>query len=297
MNPVQTHTPGAEVPIDEELVRALLEEQHPDLARLEIRAVDAGWDNSMFRLGRELAVRLPRREVAAPLMLHEQRWLAEVAADLPLPAPVPVRVGGPGSGFPWAWSVVPWLAGRSVDLEPLLEDQGAVVGRFLRCLHRPAPPEAPPNPVRGVPLPLRREMVEERLDRLRRLGAWIDSTIESAWSAALEAPQATESCWIHGDFHARNALAIGGRLTAVIDWGDITAGDVATDLACVWALLDSPGAREAALATYGPDEDTLRRAKGWAVLFAAALLDTGLRDHPRHAKMGELTFSRLSADG
>ena len=293
----RTHTPDAEVPIDVDLARALLEEQHPDLASLEIRAAVAGWDNAMFRLGEELALRLPRRGMAAPLLRNEQRWLAEVTADLPLPTPVPLRIGEPGCGYPWAWSVVPWLAGRSVNREPLRDDQGEVVGRFLRALHRPAPPEAPPNPLRGVPLENRAAVVEEQLERLRRDGPWIDPTIDRVWAAALETTPAPESCWIHGDLHARNALAVEGRLTAVIDWGDITSGDVATDLACVWALLGSRAGRQEALATYDPDRATLRRAKGWAVFFAAVLLDTGRRDNPSHARMGEAIFSRLSADG
>src|SRR5262249_44638323 len=77
------------------LVRALLEDQHADLARLPLVEVASGWDNCLFRLGEDLAVRLPRRAIAAPLIKHEQRWLPELAARLPLPVPVPVRVGRP----------------------------------------------------------------------------------------------------------------------------------------------------------------------------------------------------------
>ena len=58
--------PGAEIDVDEALVRSLLAEQHPDLARLSVVKVDAGWDNTLWRLGDELLVRLPRRAVAAP---------------------------------------------------------------------------------------------------------------------------------------------------------------------------------------------------------------------------------------
>jgi hypothetical protein len=48
------------------LVRALLKDQHPDLADLELRDVNGGWDNQQWRLGDELAVRLPRTERAPP---------------------------------------------------------------------------------------------------------------------------------------------------------------------------------------------------------------------------------------
>jgi len=58
-------TPAAEVQIDESLVRALIQAQHPEFATLDVTPIDTGWDNAIFRLGTELAVRLPRRAVAA----------------------------------------------------------------------------------------------------------------------------------------------------------------------------------------------------------------------------------------
>src|SRR5690348_3928121 len=64
-----------EVKIDQELVRSLLEDQHPDLAGLEIREVGGGWDNMMWRLGDELAVRLPRL-TRAPALLRFRTTLA-----------------------------------------------------------------------------------------------------------------------------------------------------------------------------------------------------------------------------
>src|SRR5262249_31190447 len=66
---------GGELRFERDLVRALLREQHPDLADLELRDVDGGWDNQQWRLGDDLAVRLPRTE-RAPALLHiERTWL------------------------------------------------------------------------------------------------------------------------------------------------------------------------------------------------------------------------------
>src|SRR5215216_3227940 len=97
--PVQIGTPAAEVVIDAALVAELLAEQHPDLAHLPLRAVDAGWDNALFRLGDQLAVRLPRRAIAAPLIVHEQAWLPRLAEQLALPIPAPTRIGTPARGY------------------------------------------------------------------------------------------------------------------------------------------------------------------------------------------------------
>ena len=53
--------PAADVDVSVDLVRALLRDQHPDLADLSLRVVASGWDNVVLRLGDRLAVRVPRR--------------------------------------------------------------------------------------------------------------------------------------------------------------------------------------------------------------------------------------------
>ncbi len=159
--------PPAEVTIDNRLVQTLLTEQHPDLANLPLTQVGEGWDNVLFRLGEDLAVRLPRRAASAPMIEHEQRWLPELARRLPLPVPTPIRMGRPGSGFPWSWSVVRWLPGMTAVAE--LRNPQAVaasLGRFLRALHQPAPEDAPRSPFRSIPLDARTARLHEHLDQL-----------------------------------------------------------------------------------------------------------------------------------
>ncbi len=294
-----TRTPEAEVEFDAASVRALLETQHPDLARLEIRPVRHGWDNFMFRLGDALAVRLPRRQAATNLIRNEQRWLSRLAAQLPLPIPVPLRVGGPTREYPWSWSVLPWLPGESANERPPDASEAESFARFLRALHSirsPATRAAPPNPLRGVPLADRAETTGVRLERLAARGHRPEPGVERAWHAALEAPAAAAPVWLHGDLHPRNVLVEAGRVAAVVDWGDLTSGDAATDLASIWLLFEDPSARAAALACYAPDEALLLRARGWAIFFAAVFLDTGLVDDPSHAAIGARAFRRLARD-
>lgn len=292
-----TGTPGAEVPVDEPLVARLLAEQHPDLAHLPLRRVEAGWDNAMFRLGEHLAVRLPRRAAAAELIGHEQANLPRIAARLTLPVPVPRRAGTGGCGYPWRWSVVPWLRGTAADLEAPAGSQARRFAAFLRSHHLPAPGDAPANPCRGVPLAERAMVVEQRLARLAGATELVTPAVRRAWADGLVAPLDLPATWLHGDLHARNVLVDDGVLTGIVDWGDVTAGDPATDLAAVWMLFARRDDRRAVLDAYGGVSDaTLRRARAWAVAFAAALLDTGLVDHPRHAAMGERTLRRVAED-
>lgn len=266
------------------LVRSLVEAQHPELASSTLEPVDEGWDNATFRLGTALAVRLPRRKLAAELVLNEQRWLPVVAPWLSLRVPVPVAVGVPSESYPWPWSIVPWVPGVTAGLTPLTPEQSLVLAENLRALHRPTPPEAPRNPFRGVPLEARREAVE---DRLSRLGL---EALLPAWRTALEAGACTTSVWLHGDLHSRNVILRDGALSGLIDWGDITAGDPATDLACAWTLMEAD-ARAVFWETYGADEDERARAAGWAVNLATAMVDAG---DTRHRRIGRAVIERLS---
>jgi aminoglycoside phosphotransferase (APT) family kinase protein len=288
-----TATPAAEVEVSDDLVRRLLLDQHPDLAQLPVERLDAGWDNAMFRLGAGHAVRLPRRAVAAALIEHEQVWLPLLADRLPIAIPAPVRVGRPGNGFPWGWSIVPWLPGEPADLRPPGPGAAGPLAAFLRALHRPAPPDVPTNPFRGVALTRRRSVVEARLERLAGATSCITRPVSAAWQAALSAPAGHDACWVHGDLHARNVLVSDGAISAVVDWGDVCRGDPATDLAAVWTLLDDAAARRQAISDYGAPAVWLR-ALGWAVSFGTVLLETGLADHPRHAQMGRDILRRIN---
>ncbi|MCU0533843.1 MAG: aminoglycoside phosphotransferase family protein [Hydrococcus sp. Prado102] len=291
-------TPPSELEIDTTLVYSLLEEQHPDLTNLPIHLVDAGWDNAMFRLGDRLSVRLPRRKIAATLIENEQTWLPLIANRLPIPVPTPYRLGKPTQGYPWRWSVLPWLRGVTADRQEPHANQAKLFASFLRSLHQPAPSNAPINTVRGVSLIQRAVFIEERIQRLKTKTNLITPEIENIWNKALSATIDVQATWLHGDLHAGNVLVENGAIAGIIDWGDITSGDLATDLASVWMLFAEQNTRQQILAEYkNVSEATLQRAKGWAIVFGVLLLDTGLIDNPRHAVMGQRTLCRVCEDG
>ena len=286
-------TPPAEIEITPNLIRELLQSQHPDLADLPLSYMSEGWDNIMFRLGDEMTIRLPRREKAAHLLKNEQDWLPILTKDFPIPTPIPIRNGKPDKNYPWHWSVLPWLKGETANRQQPGDDQ---VEEFIECLkklHQIAPNNAPANPYRGVPLIEGAEKIEDRLVSLKSRTNFITKEIEKIWQEAIDAPYAKNRCWIHGDLHTRNILVHEGKLSGIIDWGDMTSGDVANDLVPIWMLWKNPATRQRALDAYEVTPEILARAKGWVIYFCAVLLDTGLVDNPEHAEMGRITLERL----
>lgn len=292
---MSTHTPKAEVDITLDLIRDLLAEQFPDFANLPIQYLDSGWDNAMFRLGDQYVIRMPRRKVGEALFRNESTWLPQLSQRLPLPTSAVLHLGAPSDSYPWQWGILPWFEGTTASKEPPHADQAGIFAKFLTELHQPAPADAPTNTLRGIPIIKRQEDTQARLKRLETQGEWITPEIFQLWEQALAAPAHSQAVWIHGDLHPKNILVDQGKIAAVVDWGDITSGDPATDLASVWMLFDTEEARKTFFEQYPAEHALLSRAKGWAIFFASVLLENGLTGHQEHRNIGERTFRNLTS--
>ncbi|MGW2224304.1 phosphotransferase [Streptomyces formicae] len=267
--------------VDVELVRSLLRERQPDLAELSLRLVDGGWDNQLWRLGEELAVRLPRTPRGPDLLRKEYAWLPALAPRLPLPVPVPVRISEPSARFPQPWTVAAWVPGEPADKTVISRtaDAAGALAAFLRALHEEAPAEAPASADRSVPLKSHAagfDAAFEEMTAAEFLPSGAADTLRDIWADALAAP-AWEGppLWLHGDLHPANVVVTGGTLAGVIDFGEVCAGDPATDLASAWQLLPEGGAAHFFSAYARADEATVRRAKGWALRTSLGLLSVG----------------------
>ena len=255
--------------MDDQLVRTLLQEQHPDLADLELKEVVGGWGNQMWRLGADLAVRMPRTEGGTELLLNEHRWVPDIAARVPLPVQTPVRLGKPSDRFPRTWLVTTWVAGEPADHAPITDPAAAdVLADFLLALHTEAPAEAPVDDRSGLPRSLGFTEVHEYVGRGEEMRAvWADAIAAPAWDGP--------PVWLHGDLHPANVVVADGALAGVIDLGEVCAGDPATDLAAAWILLPT-GAADRFFERYPADDATVRRARGWAVQRALFLIAMGI---------------------
>jgi aminoglycoside phosphotransferase (APT) family kinase protein len=254
-----------ELHTDVELVQRLLAAQFPQWATLPIKHVSSsGTVNALYRLGRDMVVRLPRMHWGIGAVDRELRWLPELAPVLPVAISVPLAKGTAAEGYPWEWGVYPWLEGENPNAGNVANPNSLVrdLVRFLRALHSVDLAGGPPAG-RGSSLarwdePTRAALValEGKIDTVAATAAWEAALRTPAWPSA--------HVWIHGDLMPGNLLVAGGKLVGVIDWGGLGVGDPACDLMVAWNLLGA-GARGVFRAELGVDDATWERGRGWAL--------------------------------
>jgi aminoglycoside phosphotransferase (APT) family kinase protein len=292
---VPTDSPAWDA-IDIGLVRRLVAMQFPQWASLPIEQVDSvGFDNAIFRLGSELAIRIPRRPMGARQVEKEHRWLPLLAPALPLPVPVPLGKGRPAEGYPWAWTVCPWLTGEIAAIEPPADAERAALdlAEFMTALHTVAPPEGPRTMWRGVSLAKRDEFTRTAIATLR--GPIDVETVTAAWDEVVGVPEwSGPDVWLHGDLHPANVLVCGGRLSAVIDFGHLAVGDPAADLMGGWMFFGTE-VRRVLRDAAGVDDATWDRGRGWALSTGLACLALA-PENPVLAAIGRRALDEVSAD-
>ncbi|MER7576023.1 aminoglycoside phosphotransferase family protein [Streptomyces sp. NPDC126514] len=267
--------------IDTALARRLVDTQFPQWADLPLTLLDpAGSDHVIHRLGEDLAVRLPRHAGAGRQAVKESEWLPRLAPHLPLPVPTPVAVGEPDFGYPWPWAVSRWLDGDVATAEALGDSSRAAVqlAEFLLALQEFKPHDFAAHHSRtdltGQPLADRDHATRAAIAEVA--GTFDAAAMTALWDAALNSPGwHRPPVWFHGDFHTGNLLTADGRLSAVIDFGELGIGDPARDMMIAFTLM-SARSRATFRATLGIDDAIWTRGRGWA-------LATGLNAYTHYA--------------
>jgi aminoglycoside phosphotransferase (APT) family kinase protein len=290
---LENHWPVHRDTITADAAARLVAGQFPQWAGLPVVPVKLnGWDNTTFRLGDELSVRLPSADRYTAQIAKEHRWLPVLAPGLPLPIPVPVAMGRPSGEFPRPWSVYRWIAGEPASAEQVADPAGfaSSLAGFLAALQAIEADDGPPagahNFFRGGPL----ATYDQQTRQLIRLTAGdIDtSAATKVWDAALASTWERPPVWVHGDVTGSNLLVADGVLHAVIDFGGLAVGDPACDLVMEWTFFTSDSAAAFRRGLH-LDEATWARGRGWALWKALLMIDDereGRRGHDAARRFG-----------
>jgi aminoglycoside phosphotransferase (APT) family kinase protein len=287
-----------ELEINEPMVRRLIDEQFPQWRDMRLRAVSWGTVNAVYRLGAELAVRLPRRAEWASGLEQEVRWLPVLAPSLPVSIPEPVALGVPSGDYPVKWAVYRWLKGTPM-LEAARVDETAIaeeLAGFVAAMQRIKPPSDPPRSNRSIPLAKHDVSMRASIPRLAAHGVDL-AAVTAAWENALAAPSGLGSrVWLHGDLMPTNLLVRDdGGLAGVLDFGVCTTGDPACESLLAWMTL-TRSSRAHYRGLVGIDGAAWSRARGWALLFAVMALPYYHRTFPAFAGVARRALAEVIAE-
>ncbi len=272
-----------ELSISTELVRRLVDSSFPEYKQYSLnRLTEHGSSNVLFRLGKDLLVRLPRQPGAGVSIEKEYRWLRKVSRGLPVATPEIIAIGKPMFGYSEKWSIVRWIDGvipqpfanngspTSMSKQFALDLADAV--RAIRDTKLPSRPDidASLRCYRGRALAEFDNLTRQNIQRcgaISGLNIDLDAAL-SVWNDAMKLPDSNrvgEDRWYHGDLVTENLLVCGdGRLCAILDFGSLGIGDATIDSHGVWGLLDAP-CRDAFRRRLGVCESEWLLGRAWAL--------------------------------
>lgn len=270
----QTPLHADDIPVDEALVRRLVDHQFPHWAPLPLRRVrSAGTVNAIFRLGDELAVRIPRAESYVwdlELLGGSHQWLRWARPQLPLVIPEPVAIGDATSEYPWPWPIHRWIPGQPLEVVDLSRSTAAAerLADFVNALHALPAADGPRSPKA-----ISRSAWTEHFERIvSELGNHVDTNrVREAWQHTLSAPSWTGPYpWTHADLLPGNLLAYQEELVGVVDFECLGIGDPALDITPAWAVFDG-ATRRVFRDALDVDEATWTRAANFALRHVAGI--------------------------
>ncbi|MEY2845091.1 MAG: hypothetical protein RL076_637 [Chloroflexota bacterium] len=299
-----TRMHAGEYDVTPAVVADLVATQFPQWQSLPLqRVASGGTDNTIYRLGDTLAVRLPRIDWAAPQVPIECRWLPYLAPQLPIAIPAPLAQGQPSAIYPWPWYIYPWLPGQAliqatdVDMPQFAHD----LANWVRALHRIETRDGPragmANHGRGLPLTHENRDTRTRqhiaqcadfFDTDMMMRMWLDAIATPAWAG--------DPVWVHGDLNAGNVLVSAGRLSAVIDFGCMGIGDPAVDLLAAWDVRGDATYRQVFRQAIGYDADTWGRGRAWAFSVAVIALPYYRNTNPVITATAQQVITATMAD-
>jgi len=248
------------------MVARFLERQFPQLAPVEAAYLGAGMDSTAFEVNGKWIFRFPMRVAVERQLFVERALLPVLSPVLPIAIPAFEFDGRPDDDFPMhfaGYEKLPGTPAHEIDAARISFDAIAdQLGHFLSALH-------------GFPVSVAERLGAEtsRLESLEPLAA-------APWPLTLT----------HNDLAAEHILldATGGRVTGVIDWGDVAIADPTIDFVGLFMWGGERLVRSVLASYNGPvDDRVLGRVRPWASFRAVQDIRFGLDNNlPEVVQLG-----------
>lgn len=236
----------AEWEVSEELAIKLISSQFPQLASKTIQKIGHGWDNTVFRVGKEYIFRFPRRKIAINGLRMEGRILPKLIDYISIPYSVPLFFGESHFDYPSPFLGYTYLPGRFPI--GLTDEQRAssttALAQFLKSLHTFPVQIAMENRIQCdhrniTDIALRKEKMQRFISDIspHLSKEEYDALLNYLGQLKTERME-QKNVLLHGDLHFKNMLVDkNGKVSGIIDWGDVNIGHPALDLNIVYSFL------------------------------------------------------------
>ncbi|MBD3919671.1 phosphotransferase [Paenibacillus sp. PR3] len=255
----------AEWEVSKDLAYKLISSQFPQLASKSVEKLGHGWDNTVFLVGGEYVFRFPRRKVALSSLRMEGKILPKLKDYISIAYSLPMFFGEGDYNYPMPFLGYPYLSGEfPVGLTDKQRAYSATtLAQFLKGLHafpvKVAQEIGVQHDHRNLTDIARRK--EKMHNCISDLACHFSEEEYHAITNYLERLRTErvkqKNVFLHGDLHFKNILVDkNGKVSGVIDWGDVNIGHPACDLNVVYSFLP-PDARADFFNVYGDvDEET-----------------------------------------
>jgi aminoglycoside phosphotransferase (APT) family kinase protein len=287
-----------EVPIDADIVRAMIADQFPDYRHEPVAQLrGAGTDNAIFRIGAGVAARFPLRAMdpveCAEGLRREAAAMTAFARHSPFATPRPIGLGVPGPLYPMPWALQTWIDGAVATPEGLAAS-AVFAGDLVRLIAALRQADTGGHGFdgagRGGALPDHDDWME--ICFKNSAGMLDVASLRAMWGRLRMLPSSGPEVMSHRDLIPANLLVAGERLVGVLDAGRFGPADRALDLVAAWHLFDRE-CREILRTGLGSGEIEWKRGAAWAFQQAMGLVWYYAQSNPAMSALGRSTLRRL----
>ena len=228
--------------IDVDAAIVLIQRNFPQIAIRTAVPITKGWDSFVLEVNGELIFRFPMRDDVIPYLQNELCLLPLLEQALSTPIPHFDFRGQGDSSYPYMFVGYRKLVGVALEDKRITQEQLAALAptlaTFLSELHSfPVARAVLVGVQEHTPEQWRERYLERYMDLQKRVFPLLDADLgtksERLWEDFLDdrASFAFQPALIHCDLACEHILCDPerGTLTGVIDWGDVTIGDLAMD--------------------------------------------------------------------
>lgn len=251
-----------------ETIQHIIHEQYPEFDSLLIEKMsEGGHDHHSYHLGNHFSLRFPSAYEYSTQVIKEYTYCKILQNGLDIPITSPIALGIPSVLFPFHFTINEWIDGETVSATNITNkiqfanDLANFLNNLHKCEIKNGPLPSKQNFYRGGSLTYYHD---ETIQAIKNCSDFDQKRCLEIWMKGVKSPYSQKAVWIHGDVAVGNLLVRNGKLSAVIDFGNMAIGDPACDYVMAWTYFDCI-TRPIFIKSLNTDKDTLNRTRAWAL--------------------------------